>query len=50
MMKTRSFLFLFVLLSFVTFSKAQSNPDDAAIKKSLTGFVNSIKEKRSSRA
>lgn len=46
MMKTRSFLFLFVLLSFVTFSKAQSNPDDAAIKKSLTGFVNSIKEKK----
>ncbi len=45
-MKIRSFLFLFVLLSPVSFTKAQQNPDDAAIKKSLTGFVNSIREKK----
>lgn len=45
-MKTKSLLFLFVLLSFMTFSQTKANPDDAAIKKSLTYFVNSIKSKQ----
>lgn len=45
-MKTKSLIFLFVLLSFVTFAQAMANPDDAAIKKSLTYFVNSIKSKQ----
>jgi hypothetical protein len=45
-MKTKSLLFLFVLLSFVTFAQTKANPDDAAIKKSLTYFVNSIKSKQ----
>ncbi len=41
-MKTKSLLFLFVLFSFMTFSQTRANPDDAAIQKSLTYFVNSI--------
>ncbi|MDR4890529.1 MULTISPECIES: hypothetical protein [unclassified Chryseobacterium] len=45
-MKTKSLLFLFVLLSMMTFSQTKSNPDDAAIKKSLTYFVNSIQSKQ----
>ncbi|PRB01614.1 hypothetical protein CQ046_14635 [Chryseobacterium sp. MYb7] len=45
-MKTKSFLFLFVLLSFIAFSQAKANPDDATIKKSLTYFVNNIKSKQ----
>lgn len=45
-MKTKSLLFLFVLLSFMTFAQTKANPDDAAIKKSLTYFVNSIKSKQ----
>ncbi|UKB77778.1 hypothetical protein [Chryseobacterium sp. MEBOG07] len=45
-MKTKSLLFLFVLLSFMTFSQTKANPDNAAIKKSLTYFVNSIKSKQ----
>ncbi|MDQ0594483.1 hypothetical protein QFZ37_002852 [Chryseobacterium ginsenosidimutans] len=45
-MKTKSLLFLFVLLSFVSFAQTKTNPDDAAIKKSLTYFVNSIKTKQ----
>ncbi|RXM41408.1 hypothetical protein BOQ62_01165 [Chryseobacterium sp. CH21] len=45
-MKTKSLLFLFVLLSCITFSQAKANPDDPAIKKSLTYFVNSIKSKQ----
>ncbi|PWN62858.1 hypothetical protein [Chryseobacterium viscerum] len=45
-MKTKSLLFLFVLLSFMAFSQTKANPDDAAIKKSLTYFVNSIKSKQ----
>jgi hypothetical protein len=44
-MKTKSLQFLFILLSFVTFAQTKTNPDDAAIKKSLTYFVNSIKTK-----
>ncbi|MDR4954477.1 hypothetical protein REB14_20025 [Chryseobacterium sp. ES2] len=44
-MKTKSLLFLFVLLSLMTFSQAKANPDDSAIKKSLTYFVNSIQSK-----
>ncbi|WP_454046025.1 hypothetical protein [Chryseobacterium sp. Marseille-Q8038] len=45
-MKTKSLLFLFVLLSMMTFSQTKTNPDDAAIKKSLTYFVNSIQSKQ----
>ncbi|WP_066439229.1 hypothetical protein [Chryseobacterium sp. CCH4-E10] len=45
-MKTRSLLFLFLLLSFLSFDKTKTNPDDAAIKKSLTYFVNTIKAKQ----
>ncbi|WP_426478293.1 hypothetical protein ACP3T3_02150 [Chryseobacterium sp. CBSDS_008] len=45
-MKTKSLLFLFVLLPFMSFSQAKANPDDAVIKKSLAYFVNSIKSKQ----
>lgn len=45
-MKTQSLLFLFVLLSMMTFSQTKINPDDAAIKKSLTYFVKSIQSKQ----
>jgi len=45
-MKTKSLLFLFVLLSFMTFAQTKANPDDAAIKKSLMYFTNSIKTKK----
>lgn len=45
-MKTKSLLFFFVLLSLMTFSQNKTNPDDAAIKKSLTYFVNSIQSKQ----
>lgn len=45
-MKTKSLLFLFVMLSYMAFSQAKENPDDAAIKKSLTYFVNHIKSKQ----
>ncbi|QBJ85039.1 hypothetical protein DDI74_01650 [Chryseobacterium gleum] len=45
-MKTKSLLLLFVMLSFMAFSQTRANPDDAAIKKSLTYFVNSIQSKK----
>lgn len=45
-MKTKSLVFFFVLLSLMTFSQTKTNPDDAAIKKSLTYFVNSIQSKQ----
>ena len=45
-MKTKTFILLYVLLSWFTFAQTKANPDDAAIKKSLTGFINSIKEKK----
>ena len=46
MMKTKSLLFLFVLLSFISFAQTKVNTDDLAIKKNLTYFVNSIKTKK----
>ncbi len=46
MMKTRSLLFLFVLLSFISFAQTKVNTDEIAIKKNLTYFVNSIKTKK----
>lgn len=46
MMKTKSLLFLFVLLSFISFAQTKVNTDDIAIKKNLTYFVNSIKTKK----
>ncbi|WP_228384386.1 hypothetical protein [Chryseobacterium soli] len=46
MMRTNPLIFLFALLSLVTFAQTKANPDDAAIKKSLTYFVNSIKSKQ----
>ncbi|MGX5683398.1 hypothetical protein ACWKWW_02460 [Chryseobacterium cucumeris] len=49
-MKTKSLLFLFVLLSFMGFSQSGASPDDAAIKKSLTYFVNSIQAKQMDQA
>jgi len=45
-MKTQLFVLLFASLFCISFAGAQANPDDAAIKKSLTGFINSIKEKK----
>ncbi|WP_276964876.1 hypothetical protein [Chryseobacterium sp.] len=45
-MKTKSLLFLFVLLSSMTFSQTKANPDDTAIKKSLTYFINGIQSKQ----
>lgn len=49
-MKTKSLLFLFVLLSFVAFAQTKINPDDTAIKKNLTFFANSIKTKQIDKA
>ncbi|MEC3875140.1 hypothetical protein [Chryseobacterium salviniae] len=45
-MKTKSLLFLFVLLSFLSLAQTKANPDDAAIKKSLTYFMNSVMNKK----
>jgi len=45
-MKTKSLLFLFVLLSFISFAQTKGNTDDAAIKKNLTYFINTIKTKK----
>lgn len=45
-MKTKLFVLFFASLFCISFASAQANPDDAAIKKSLTGFINSIKEKK----
>ncbi|MEC5174745.1 hypothetical protein [Chryseobacterium nepalense] len=45
-MKTRSLLFVFVLISSLTFAQAKQNPDDAAIKKSLSYFMNSVMTKK----
>lgn len=45
-MKTKSFLFLFMFLSLMSFAQTKANPEDAAIKKSLTYFTNSIKNKK----
>ncbi|WP_267403146.1 MULTISPECIES: hypothetical protein [unclassified Chryseobacterium] len=45
-MRTKSLLFLFILLSFISFAQTKSNPDDTAIKRSFTYFVNSIKAKK----
>ncbi|WP_313091099.1 hypothetical protein [Chryseobacterium flavum] len=49
-MKTKSLLFLFAMLSFMTFSQTRANPDDVTIKKSLTNFVNSIQAKQMDQA
>jgi len=45
-MRTKPLLFLFIFLSFIFFAQTKANPDDAAIKKSFTYFVNSIKAKK----
>ncbi|SEM33836.1 hypothetical protein SAMN05421856_102481 [Chryseobacterium taichungense] len=45
-MKIRSFLLLFSLLSFLSFAQGKVNPDDAAIKKNLTYFMNSVITKK----
>jgi hypothetical protein len=45
-MKTKLFLFLFMFLSLMSFAQTKVNPEDAAIKKSLTYFTNSIKNKK----
>lgn len=45
-MKTKSLFFLFILLSFISFAQTKANPDDIAIKKNLTYFVNTIKTKK----
>ncbi|WP_137903947.1 hypothetical protein [Chryseobacterium sp. 2VB] len=49
-MKIKSLLFLFIMLSLMAFSQTKANPDDAAIKKSLTYFVNSIQAKQMDQA
>ncbi|WP_415327050.1 hypothetical protein [Chryseobacterium sp. MMS23-Vi53] len=45
-MKTKSLLFLFVLSSFVAFAQTKVSPEESNIKKSLTYFVNSVKDKK----
>ncbi|MPS64671.1 MAG: hypothetical protein DI622_09770 [Chryseobacterium sp.] len=45
-MKAKSLLFLFALLSFISFAQTKTNTDDLAIKKNLTYFVNTIKTKK----
>ncbi|WP_294215926.1 hypothetical protein [uncultured Chryseobacterium sp.] len=45
-MKTKTLLFLLVMLSFTVFAQNKANPDEASIKKSLTYFMNSIKDKK----
>ncbi|KIC64365.1 hypothetical protein RM51_04090 [Chryseobacterium taiwanense] len=45
-MKTKSLLFLFVLLSFISFAQTKASTDDIAIKKNLTYFVSSIQTKK----
>jgi hypothetical protein len=45
-MKIKSLIFLFALLSVISFAQTKVNPDDSAIKKSFTYFVNSIKAKK----
>jgi len=45
-MKIKSLVLLFILLSLMTFAQTKANPDDAAIKKSLTYFANTIKTKQ----
>lgn len=49
-MRTKSLLFLFVLLSCLSFAQAKAHPDEPAIRKSLTYFVNSIKARQIDRA
>ncbi|WP_294273364.1 hypothetical protein [uncultured Chryseobacterium sp.] len=49
-MKTKTLLFLFILLSFSVFSQSKVNPDEAAVKKSVTYFFNSIKAKNTNQA
>lgn len=44
-MKTKYLLFIFILLSFISFAQTKANPDDAAIKKNLAYFSKSIMSK-----
>lgn len=45
-MKTRLFIFLFLVFSMVSFAQTNANTDNMQIKKSLTYFINSIKAKK----
>ncbi|SDH88081.1 hypothetical protein SAMN05421846_102376 [Chryseobacterium taeanense] len=45
-MKSRLFMFLFVMMSFFAVAQTKQNSDDAAIKKSLNYFANSIMSKK----
>jgi hypothetical protein len=45
-MKIKPLIFLFALFSVISFAQTKVNPDDLAIKKSFTYFVNSIKAKK----
>ncbi|WP_146939284.1 hypothetical protein [Chryseobacterium hagamense] len=45
-MKNQLFVSFFAVLFCISFAHAQANPEDAAIKTSLTGFINSIKDKK----
>jgi len=45
-MKIKLLISLFTLLSFISFAQTKVNPDDLAIKRSFTYFVNSIKAKK----
>jgi len=45
-MKIKLLISLFTLLSFISFAQAKAKPDDLAIRKSFTYFVNSIKAKK----
>ncbi|MCS3529265.1 hypothetical protein [Chryseobacterium sp. JUb7] len=44
-MKTKLFTFLFLIFSALSFAQTNINIDDAAVKKNLTYFANSIKNK-----
>jgi hypothetical protein len=49
-MKTKYLLFIFILLSFISFAQTKANLDDAAIKKNLAYFSKSIMSKNMDQA
>ncbi|WP_294281285.1 hypothetical protein [uncultured Chryseobacterium sp.] len=49
-MKTKTLLFLLVMLSFTVFAQNKANPDEASVQKSLTYFFNSLKAKNTNQA
>lgn len=49
-MKTKTLLFLFLMLSFTVFAQSKANPDEASVRKSLIYFFNSLKAKKTNQA